>query len=262
MNKEINRESTMRENENIAKSMLKIVDERISQIVRESSNFERLCDLYWSFGRDLTQIAGTMAGFTGLSEYIVLKTIIFFLEKELPVKFEKTVEKSVPPKKPANKLKEENVAKFFVSSDNNILITHSISINEGMEKCVRRKLHKEILWGEEKSKRPDIVIFRLKNDRYDPVAIVQVKIYQVNPDVINQDIKTLEKITRTIRGCLMIIVFFHEPSRTGKEKLNEFVKRNPDRAFVIPKSIVSENIMPKKIASFKEILNKIKTNVA
>jgi hypothetical protein len=234
----------MRQNENIAESMLKIVDTKIEEILREGAHFNQLSKLYWSFGRDLTEIAGTMAGFTGLSEYIVLRAIIFFLEKEF-----ESVEKSVRPKppEPTNEPEGTNIPKFFVSFDKNILITHSISINAKMNK----KLQREIVWSKDKRKRPDIVIFRLKNGRYEPVAIVQVKTCQVNPRAIDTEINTLNKIA--IGDYLKIIVFFQEPTGAGKKKLKEFVDSNRNRAFVI---------LPEEPPYFEDILNKIKKSVA
>ena len=71
----------MNENENIAKPMLEIVDKRIRKIVNEGADFRLLRNLYVkSFSEKMKDIAGTSVGFAGLSEYIILRTILDFLE--------------------------------------------------------------------------------------------------------------------------------------------------------------------------------------
>ena len=232
----------MNEDENIAKPMLEIVDKRIRKIVDEGADFRLLRDLYLkSFWEKIKDIAGTSAGFTGLSEYIILRTIMDFLEKELEVKF--------------HVLEKTKDVRFFVSSDRKILITHSISINKGMKNAVQKKLNKEINWSTEEGMdrlQPDIVIFKLTNGVYEPKTIIQIKIYQMNDRVIGDEIGKLEKVA-TIGDPLMVILFFYEPTNKGVDELKEFTKNHPNRAFAI---------LPNENVSFNEALCKIRNSLA
>jgi hypothetical protein len=193
----------------IFKEMFAKLDEMIKS---HYTNFEELRDIYFEFLEYIKkEKAGTSGGFTGLSEYLILKAILLHLEQKLSVEFEKSLQK----------IKD---AHFFVSKDKEILVTHGININEDMESIVKEKFGYGIIWSKDKNTkrlRPDIVIFKLTNNYYKPEAIIQIKVYAVSPNAIINETNKVRKMASGSGKPLCAIIFFCEVGK-HREKLEGF----------------------------------------
>ena len=166
------------------------------------TNFEELRNIYFEFLEYLKEEkVGTSGGFTGLSEYLILKAIQIHLEQKHG-KFEWK--------------KKTKDAYFSISKDNKILITHAMSIDDDMKRAIE-KWRCSIAWSENKAKlRPDIVIFKLTNNHYKLVAIIQIKVYAVNPKAVKDEVEKIRKMTSDgYEGPLRAIIFFF---KIGKHK--------------------------------------------
>ena len=165
---------------------------------------------------------------------------------------------------------QDGHTRFFLSKDHKVLITHSTSIDNDLEKALRNELatHIKIHWKSEARRlRPDIVIFKRIQDRYEPIAIIQVKIYPVTSNVIVDEVgdpsnpEKKGKFEKMDTGSsLMALIFFHKIS--PKYFKDIFVDRYPDRATVIivkkeNNSCVEEAFKIK----FKELLERIKEKI-
>jgi len=221
----------MDEDVKFAKEMLQPLD---SKIIHYKYDLAKLISLYFKFWRGLKKIAGTASGFTGLSEYIILRAILMYLNEKLGIDF-RPCSKVVDPKT------REAYSYFFISSDKKIIITHSTSINNQLKNRVRSKLKRDIVWRDNANKlRPDFVIFKAVNDRYVPVAVVQVKIYPVNTSAISSEKKNFEKMD--IESLFMAIILFCEvkeskrkrkENRTAFEILHEIVNNYKERVVIL-----------------------------
>ena len=180
---------------------------KLDELINDNyTNFEELRNIYCKFLEYLKGKVGTSGGFTGLSEYIILKAIQIRLEQKHG-KFEWN--------------KKTNDAYFSISTDNKILLAHAISIDDNMKRAVE-KWGYSIEWSEDKAKlRPDIVIFKLTNSHYKPEVIVQIKIYHISPKAVDDEV---EKIKRMACGGdkkpLCVIILFHQVGE-HKQKLEE-----------------------------------------
>jgi len=168
------------------------------------TNFEELRNIYFEFLEYLKKVkAGTSGGFTGLSEYLILKAIQMRLEQKHG-KFEWK--------------KKTKDAYFSISKNNKILLTHAMCIDDNMRHAVE-KWGCSIAWSEDKAKlRPDIVIFKLTNSIYKPYAIIQIKVYSVNPKAVKDEVEKIKKMAgdgdeRSLRA----IIFFFEIGKHKKE---------------------------------------------
>jgi len=117
--------------------------------------------------------------------------------------------------------KKTKDAYFSISKDNEILLTHAMSIDDDVKRAVE-KWGYSIAWSEDKAKlRPDIVIFKLTNSIYKPEAIIQIKVYSVNPKAVTDEVEKIKKMAgdgdeRSLRA----IIFFFEIGK-HKEELKE-----------------------------------------
>jgi hypothetical protein len=201
---------------------------KLDELIHDNyTNFEELRNIYREFLEYLKEKVGTSGGFTGLSEYIILKAIQIRLEQKHG-EFEWN--------------KKTNDAYFSISTDNKILLTHAISIDDNMKRAVE-KWGYSIEWSEDKAKlRPDIVIFKLTNSHYKPEVIIQIKIYHISPKAVDDEV---EKIKRMAGGGdkipLCVIILFHQVGE-HKQKLKE--------GFDLV-------ITPEDPAEFKDMLQKI-----
>ena len=243
-----------RENVGITKQVLKPIDDTIESLIQKNSyNLTNLAKIYFDFFEGLKEKAGTSAGFTGLSEYIILKTLLRYLEENLRTEF--------------NDAKElTRDVYFFVSKDRKILVTHSITIDETKKKEFKSKLGKEVIWG--LKKQPDIVVFKLKRGYYKPIVIIQIKIYAVNQEVIRNTIESFKNMVKNtgyenFEIPLMVLISFHEFGKRKKEIIDiiheEFLNKYPGKAFVLmfSKETQSEKSYPKNF-SFKKLLDEIR----
>jgi hypothetical protein len=198
----------------IEEKITKIFEEmftKLDELIKSHyTNFEELSNIYIEFLEYIKkEKAGTSGGFTGLSEYLILKTILLHLEQKLNVEFEKPL-----------KIKG---AYFFVSKDKEILVTHAININKDMESVVKEKFGYGTIWSKDKTikrLRPDIVIFKLTNNYYKPEAIIQIKVYAVSPNAISNETNKIEKMASGNGKPLCAIIFFCEVGK-HREKLKE-----------------------------------------
>jgi len=214
--------------EKIMHEVFKEMFAKLDELIHDNyTNFEELRNIYHEFLEYLKEKVGTSGGFTGLSEYIILKAIQIRLEQKHG-KFEWK--------------KKTNDAYFSISKNNKILLTHAISIDDNMKRAVE-KWGYSIEWSEDKAKlRPDIVIFKLTNSHYKPEVIIQIKIYHISPKAVDDEV---EKIKRMAGGGdkipLCVIILFHQVGE-HKQKLKE--------GFDLV-------ITPEDPAEFKDMLQKI-----
>ncbi|MEM4480594.1 MAG: hypothetical protein QXG58_05065 [Candidatus Bathyarchaeia archaeon] len=216
----------------MVKDIFEVVDKKISDC---DFDFGKLADIYRKWLDCIKKKTGTSGGFTGLSEYLIFKTILLYLEQKLEIRF-----------KPKRKTK---YAYFFVSTDGQILVTHATSIDNYMEKAAD-KLGK-ISWSDDetaKKLRPDIVIFKkLTDNHYKPEAIIQIKVYAVNPQAIKGEVEKIKKIASVRNGKpLLAIIFFFEPATVHKEELQK------EFAYIIT---------PKEPSNFKRMLREIESKL-
>ena len=198
--------------------IFEIIDNKINDIVKEmdyKDNFKELTKMYFDWLNFWRKKAGTSQGFTGLSEYIVLKAISLFLEQKQGIEFE------LKPKMG----EKEYTTYFFISKDKRVIITHAISIDENMKSTVSNEKGKEIEfdWVEEKL-RPDIVIFKEDNGCYRPEAVIEIKIYKVSPNAIRDEVEKFEKTSSEIKSKpLRCIIFFTKQSDENKQGIDYFI---------------------------------------
>jgi hypothetical protein len=202
------------------------LDELISN---HYTNFEELTNIYFNFLNYLKEAAGTAGGFTGLSEYLILKAILKNLEEKLKCKF--------------NPEQKTDDTYFLISEESKrILLTHAISIDNNMKRAVE-KWGYSIDWSEDKAKlRPDIVIFKLTNSHYKPEAIIQIKVYHISPKAVEDEVEKIKKMAGDgDKKPLCVIILFHKVGE-HKQKLKE--------GFDLV-------ITPENPAEFKDMLQKI-----
>lgn len=193
------------------KEVFDILDGKIQEIIdKKDENPEKaLADLYWGFFNMLKDKVGTSSGYSGLSEYLFYRYIMFYLEKNI---------NNVDQKKflPNQRTKDTEV--FYWDNMDELIITHDVNINAYVG--INQKT--------------DIALFVKQNNNMVLIAGFQIKIFIKDQNIYNDEIKKLEELT----GCkdaLVLEILLMRTSFTRHTNLSTFLGENSrkGRAFLI-----------------------------
>jgi len=177
--------------------------EDLDRVARNSLQKRQPEKILFKYYKDLwdslKKTACTSAGFTGVSEYLFFRAIVFKLETETGEKFEA---------KP-------------VTTDTRKLASKSMTITRDVNlQHINSKLPQM---------RTDIAVFKNFGDIRKLVAAMELKLYISSPGVLANMFKRLESLTDQTDSLVFSILW----STQYREEINRFYEKLPGRYYVI-----------------------------
>lgn len=192
--------------------------------------------IYWGFWKKLKFVKGNSAGFTGLSELLVLKTILVYLKN-----------KGINFKISDRPLTQDTYYFEAVKQGKQIILSHNLSIKALKEKGVI-----DYTPISNRDCRPDILLAVNRK----PIALMQLKIYTPSPKNMKIEVKKCEEMLKTFdKKCLLFFISFHKFGGKTLEIFKEILKEHREKVYLILPEIINE--LEDRQVSFEESMNRI-----
>lgn len=183
---------------------LDVLDALVEEIVAPSrvvaSSEVALITTYYGLWAELKKRVCTSSGWTGVSEYLLFRYILRYIEDRAGYSF-------------VSQVRTRNT---YVFRCGNVVLTRDVQLAE--------------------DGRPDVALLVERDGREHLIAAFEVKIYIASPKVLDQDIEKCEQRSRRADPILVLFLMQERLSDEATRKLGEFRARGPKRRFLVGQS--------------------------